>query len=73
MKFFAIAFLVKSTQAVTALTAPTPCHNNAVNTAYTAGIADATKAAALVTAALACTTSLTIATGEANTKGFLIE
>ena len=73
MKFFALALLVSSTSAATALSAPTPCHNNAVNTAFTAGIADATKAAALSTAALACTTSLVIATGEANTKGFMIE
>lgn len=73
MKFFAFALLVSSTQAATALTAPTPCHDAAVNAAHTAGIADATKAAALVKAALACKTSLTIAGTEANDKGFVIE
>jgi hypothetical protein len=57
MKFFALALLVSSTQAATALTAAKECYDANTRAAAKAGIADATKAAALVKAALACTTT----------------
>lgn len=74
MKYFAFALLVSSTSAAAvALTAPTSCHDAAVNTAYTAGTADAAKALALATAAFACTTTLAVAPADINLKGFAIE
>jgi len=73
MKFFAYALLISTTQAATALVAPTACHDAATNTAVAAGTADATKAAAVATAALACTTTIAIATGDALIKGKIIE
>lgn len=73
MKFFAYALLISTTQAATALVAPTACHDAATNTAVAAGTADATKAAAVATAALACTTTLTITGTQALDKGKIIE
>ena len=73
MKFFAYALLISTTQAATALVAPTACHDAAVNTAVAAGTGDATKAKAVADAALACTTTLVIATGDALIKGKVIE
>ena len=61
MKFFAYTLLISTTQAATALTTPAVCFDSATNTAL-AAISDtddaatsATKYAAVVTAAHACT------------------
>jgi hypothetical protein len=71
MQFSVFALLISSTQAATALVAPTACNDKPVNDAFTAGMKTVVTAAALVKAAKACTTSLALV--DEYNKGVMIE